>query len=181
MTDLRLAWLGDDFTGAAAVMEVLAFAGLPSVLFTEPPSGALMERFADCAAVGLATTARAQGPAWMAEHLPPLFAALDALPRGATAVGVGVGGLLLVSESSSKRSPFQYEKPRSSADDLCCAGPDGRCLWWRRRQRFGSTCAAAAAAERARAAGIAPGAAAAAAHRRRQLGGAGQGGCHRIA
>ncbi len=79
MTDLRLAWLGDDFTGAAAVMEVLTFAGLPSVLFTEPPSSALMARFADCAAVGLATTARAQGPAWMAEHLPPLFAALDAL------------------------------------------------------------------------------------------------------
>ena len=79
MTDLRLAWLGDDFTGAAAVMEVLTFAGLPSVLFTEPPSSALMARFADCAAVGLATTARAQGPAWMAEHLPPLFAALDAM------------------------------------------------------------------------------------------------------
>ncbi|TNB89661.1 four-carbon acid sugar kinase family protein, partial [Paracoccus marcusii] len=79
MTDLRLAWLGDDFTGAAAVMEVLTFAGLPSVLFTEPPTAALMARFADCAAVGLATTARAQGPDWMAEHLPPLFAALDAL------------------------------------------------------------------------------------------------------
>ena len=79
MTDLRLAWLGDDFTGAAAVMEVLTFAGLPSVLFTEPPTAALMARFADCAAVGLATTARAQGPAWMAEHLPPLFAALEAL------------------------------------------------------------------------------------------------------
>lgn len=79
MTDLRLAWLGDDFTGAAAVMEVLSFAGLPSVLFTEPPTAALMERFVDCAAVGLATTARAQGPAWMAEHLPPLFATLDAL------------------------------------------------------------------------------------------------------
>ena len=79
MTDLRLAWLGDDFTGAAAVMEVLSFAGLPSVLFTEPPTAALMARFADCAAVGLATTARAQGPAWMAEHLPPLFAALEAL------------------------------------------------------------------------------------------------------
>lgn len=79
MTDLRLAWLGDDFTGAAAVMEVLTFAGVPSVLFTEPPSAALLARFADCAAVGLATTARAHGPAWMAQHLPPLFAALEAL------------------------------------------------------------------------------------------------------
>ena len=79
MTDLRLAWPGEEFTGAAAVMEVLSFAGLPSVLFTEPPTAALMARFADCAAVGLATTARAQGPDWMAEHLPPLFAALEAL------------------------------------------------------------------------------------------------------
>ena len=35
-----VAWYGDDFTGSAAVMEVLTFAGLPSVLFLEPPTPA---------------------------------------------------------------------------------------------------------------------------------------------
>ncbi|QDA36133.1 four-carbon acid sugar kinase family protein (plasmid) [Paracoccus liaowanqingii] len=83
MTDrrngLRIAWLGDDFTGSAAVMEVLAFAGLPSVLFTQVPGPDLLARFADVAGLGIATTARAEGPDWMAAHLPGLFRALDAL------------------------------------------------------------------------------------------------------
>lgn len=83
MTESRkgpwIAWLGDDFTGSAAVMEVLAFAGLPSVLFTDMPSAAMLSRFRDVQGVGIATTARAQGPAWMAAHLPGLFGALQAL------------------------------------------------------------------------------------------------------
>ena len=33
-----LAFYGDDFTGSGAVMEVLTFAGLPTVLFLEPPT-----------------------------------------------------------------------------------------------------------------------------------------------
>ena len=53
-----VAWLGDDFTGSAAVMEVLQFAGLPSVLFTDIPSADLAARFAGCRGVGIATTAR---------------------------------------------------------------------------------------------------------------------------
>ncbi|MGP9804858.1 four-carbon acid sugar kinase family protein [Paracoccus sp. NSM] len=76
---LRLAWLGDDFTGSAAVMEVLQFAGIPSVLFLEPPAAPLPERFSGVEAVGLATTARAHGPDWMRQHLPPLLGRLQAL------------------------------------------------------------------------------------------------------
>ncbi|CAM3277490.1 four-carbon acid sugar kinase family protein [Paracoccus nototheniae] len=83
MTDDRkapwIAWLGDDFTGSAAVMEVLEFAGIPSVLFTGPPSPAMLARFGDRRGVGIATTARAQDPDWMAAHLPGLFGALQAL------------------------------------------------------------------------------------------------------
>ncbi|MFN3274790.1 MAG: four-carbon acid sugar kinase family protein [Paracoccus sp. (in: a-proteobacteria)] len=75
----RVAWLGDDFTGAAAVMEVLEFAGLPSVLFTELPPPALLARFAGCAGIGLATTARTYAPDRMARDLPPLLGFLDAL------------------------------------------------------------------------------------------------------
>jgi uncharacterized protein YgbK (DUF1537 family) len=74
-----ITWLGDDFTGSAAVMEVLAFAGLPSVLFTEIPEPALAARFAGAGGVGLATTARSHEPDWMAAELPPLLGWLDGL------------------------------------------------------------------------------------------------------
>ena len=66
----RIAWYGDDFTGSAAVMEVLAFAGLRSVLFSDIPDAALLERFGDVEAVGLASTARTHGPDWMRENMP---------------------------------------------------------------------------------------------------------------
>jgi uncharacterized protein YgbK (DUF1537 family) len=75
----RIAWLGDDFTGSAAVMEVLAFAGLPAVLFTGIPDAALAARFAGVQAVGIATTARSHAPDWAAEQLPPLLEWLNAL------------------------------------------------------------------------------------------------------
>jgi 3-oxoisoapionate kinase len=77
MTPL-VAWLGDDFTGSAAVMEVLTFAGLPSVLFLQAPDAAMLTRFPGVQGIGIATDARAQGPDWMDRHLPPLFAALRA-------------------------------------------------------------------------------------------------------
>ncbi|WP_232830445.1 four-carbon acid sugar kinase family protein [Oceanicella sp. SM1341] len=76
---LLLAWYGDDFTGAAAVMEVLAFAGLPALLFLAPPDAARLARYPGLRAVGVASTARAQDPAWMEAHLPGAFAALHAL------------------------------------------------------------------------------------------------------
>lgn len=73
-----VAWLGDDFTGAAAVMEVLAFAGLPSILFLNMPTEDQMARHRDVAAIGIATMARTGSPAWMEENLPAYFARLAA-------------------------------------------------------------------------------------------------------
>ncbi len=73
-----VAWLGDDFTGSAAVMEVLEFAGLSSVLFLDIPTAAQRARFAHARAIGIATTARSHGPEWMQTHLPAGFAALAA-------------------------------------------------------------------------------------------------------
>ena len=78
----KLAWLGDDFTGSAAVMEVLAFAGLRTVLFSDIPSEALAARFAKADAVGIATTSRGHGPDWMRAHLPAPLAWLDATGAG---------------------------------------------------------------------------------------------------
>ena len=69
----KITWFGDDFTGAAAVMEVLAFAGLDTVLFADQPDPDLFARFADCAAIGIASTARTEGPVWMDKNLPAAF------------------------------------------------------------------------------------------------------------
>ena len=68
-----LAWLGDDFTGAAAVMEVLAFAGLPSVLFLHAPAPARMADFPNMQGIGIASMARTYSPARMDDELPALF------------------------------------------------------------------------------------------------------------
>jgi len=74
--NLLVAWYGDDFTGAAAVMEVLSFAGVPSMLFLDVPTDTQLARYPDLRAVGVASTARAQSPAWMEQELPKVFSAL---------------------------------------------------------------------------------------------------------
>lgn len=76
---LLLSFYGDDFTGSAAVMEVMTFAGLPTVLFVGPPTPEQLARFAGYRGIGIAGVARAKDPAWMDEHLPPVFSQLAAL------------------------------------------------------------------------------------------------------
>lgn len=77
-----VAWLGDDFTGAAAVMEVLSFAGLPAILFLDTPTPDQLARHTGMAGIGIASMARARPPAWMDAHLPALFATLGATGAG---------------------------------------------------------------------------------------------------
>ena len=74
-----IAFYGDDYTGSSAVMEVLSFAGLPTVLFLGLPTPAQLARFEDMRAVGIAGVARSQSPAWMDAHLPPIFERLATL------------------------------------------------------------------------------------------------------
>ena len=71
-----VAWYGDDFTGAAAVMEVLTFSGLPSVLFLNVPSPERISAFSSCRGVGIAGVSRSKPPEWMDRHLPKIFDAL---------------------------------------------------------------------------------------------------------
>ena len=73
-----VAWDGDDFTGAAAVMEVLTFSGLPSVLFLNVPSPERLSAFSSCRGIGIAGVSRSKPPEWMDRHLPKIF---DALAR----------------------------------------------------------------------------------------------------
>ncbi|WP_342239515.1 four-carbon acid sugar kinase family protein [Inquilinus sp. OTU3971] len=74
-----VSWYGDDFTGAAAVMEVLTFGGVPSVLFLDIPTPQRLAAFAGYRGIGIAGVARSKDPAWMERHLPPAFAALAGL------------------------------------------------------------------------------------------------------
>lgn len=71
-----VAFYGDDFTGSAATMEALTFAGLPTALFFAPPTEAQRARFPDLCGIGIAGIARSQTPEWMRRHLPALFRAL---------------------------------------------------------------------------------------------------------
>jgi uncharacterized protein YgbK (DUF1537 family) len=74
-----LTWYGDDFTGSAAVMEVLAFAGVDAVLFSDVPSRDLQVRFKNAQAIGIASTARSHDPVWMTANMPTPLAYLDGL------------------------------------------------------------------------------------------------------
>ena len=76
---LVLAYYGDDFTGSTDTLEASTIAGLPTVLFIDPPTPADLGAFPEARVVGIAGVARAKAPAWMDEHLPPIFAALRRL------------------------------------------------------------------------------------------------------
>ena len=76
---LLLAFYGDDFTGSTDTMEVMAFAGLPTVLFLDDPTPERMARFPEARAVGIAGVSRSRDPAWMEANLPGRFAALARL------------------------------------------------------------------------------------------------------
>lgn len=74
-----LTFYGDDFTGSSAVMEVLAFAGLPTTMFLDVPSPERLARLDGMAAIGIAGISRSRGPAWMDAELPRFFRALKAI------------------------------------------------------------------------------------------------------
>ncbi|NLR97947.1 four-carbon acid sugar kinase family protein [Rhizobium sp. P38BS-XIX] len=79
MSNLLLSYYGDDFTGSTDVMEALASNGVPTALFLGLPSDAMLERFKDCRAIGIAGTSRSETPQWMDEHLTPVFTWLKSL------------------------------------------------------------------------------------------------------
>jgi len=102
---LLLAFYGDDFTGSSAVMEVMTFAGLPAVMFVEPPTEAQVQRFSSYRAIGIASVARAQSPSWMDAHLPSAFRALAEL-----------------------RAPINHYKVCSTLDSSPAVGSIGRAI-----------------------------------------------------
>ncbi|WP_182087311.1 four-carbon acid sugar kinase family protein [Aureimonas sp. ME7] len=73
MTSPLLTYYGDDLTGSTDVMESLALTGISTVLFTDLPTDQQLARFSDARAIGIAGTSRSETPAWMDEHLTPVF------------------------------------------------------------------------------------------------------------
>jgi uncharacterized protein YgbK (DUF1537 family) len=80
MNDLLMAFYGDDFTGSADAMEALTLNGVPTVLFLDRPSPALLKRrLKNVRAVGVAGTSRTMTPAQMDGELPAQFQMLKDL------------------------------------------------------------------------------------------------------
>lgn len=78
MTRWKLTFYGDDFTGSTDTMEVLEWAGVPTMLFLQPPDpDVVSERFPDVQAVGVAGVSRSWSPSQMDEELPKTFNALQ--------------------------------------------------------------------------------------------------------
>lgn len=75
---LKLAFYGDDFTGSTDALEVLAFAGLRTALFLDPPTPESLRNAGPLDAFGVAGDSRAMSPQEMDQALPPVF---DALAR----------------------------------------------------------------------------------------------------
>ena len=76
---LWLTYYGDDFTGSTDVLEAFTAAGVPTVLFLQPPRPQDLARFPDVRCVGLAGQSRGKSPAWMRDVLPEAFQSLKAL------------------------------------------------------------------------------------------------------
>lgn len=69
---LKLAWYGDDFTGATDTLATASQAGLRSLLFLGLPSPAQLARCAALDCLGIAGAARAMTPAQMQAELLPV-------------------------------------------------------------------------------------------------------------
>lgn len=76
---LWLSYYGDDFTGSTDVLEAFTAAGVPTVLFLQPPRPQDLARFPAARCVGLAGQSRGKSPTWMREHLPEVFSRLSSL------------------------------------------------------------------------------------------------------
>jgi uncharacterized protein YgbK (DUF1537 family) len=71
-----VAFYGDDYTGSSAAMEALAFAGLQTILFLEPPTPQRLAASAHLRGIGIAGVARSQNNEWMDRDLPEIFGTL---------------------------------------------------------------------------------------------------------
>ena len=79
MSQLLIAFYGDDFTGSTDALEQLTLAGIRTVLFIEPPTPARLKQVPNLQAVGVAGMTRAMTPAAMKRELPSALGKLKKL------------------------------------------------------------------------------------------------------
>lgn len=72
MSRLRLAWVGDDFTGASDTLATLATGGARALLFLGVPTDARLAAAGPLEAVGVATAVRSMAPDSMRAALAPI-------------------------------------------------------------------------------------------------------------
>jgi uncharacterized protein YgbK (DUF1537 family) len=80
----RIAYYGDDFTGATDTLSVAVRGGLRAALFLQTPRASDLAAFGELDCVGMAGEARSWSPQEMDRRLPDIYAALAA--TGAQAV-----------------------------------------------------------------------------------------------
>lgn len=78
MSAPRLAWVGDDFTGASDTLATLATGGARALLFLDVPTAARLAAVGPLDAVGVATAVRSMAPEAMRAALAPIAAWLAA-------------------------------------------------------------------------------------------------------
>jgi uncharacterized protein YgbK (DUF1537 family) len=76
VSQLRLSFYGDDFTGSTDAMESLALSGVKTILFTSPPTRAQLDRYPDLQAFGVAGMTRSEPADEMEKTLRPAFQTL---------------------------------------------------------------------------------------------------------
>lgn len=81
---VRIAYYGDDFTGATDTLSVAVRGGLRAALFLQAPGASDLAAFGELDCVGVAGEARSWSPQEMDRKLPEIYAALAA--TGAQAV-----------------------------------------------------------------------------------------------
>ncbi|HTR42578.1 MAG TPA: four-carbon acid sugar kinase family protein [Pseudomonadales bacterium] len=69
MSQLLIAFYGDDFTGSTDALEQLTLAGIRAALFIEPPTPARLKQFPNLQAIGVAGITRAMAPGAMKREL----------------------------------------------------------------------------------------------------------------
>jgi uncharacterized protein YgbK (DUF1537 family) len=76
MSQIRISFYGDDFTGSTDALESLALAGLRTVLFTNPPTREQLAKYPELRAFGVAGMTRSMRPEEMGPTLRPVFTSL---------------------------------------------------------------------------------------------------------
>lgn len=79
VSQIELAFYGDDFTGSTDVLESLSLRGKSTILWLRTPTSEELIGCQQYACIGIAGVSRSKSPQWMREELPAIFQCLRAV------------------------------------------------------------------------------------------------------